>query len=173
MSHLDYDLSVQVAGLIHAHKNQCWRNARIALLHLPGLFLFARYTEGWLVVPDIHEIQIVEHGWMQNGRDRIVDPSVVLLAPKEQSLEYFAGVSVSWFHMREIPLEWPLPLIHLASPRGDGLDHPEYKAAYDAALARAEQLAQESGKLVRTYPKEAQTTVVLDEEGHVIAMLRR
>jgi hypothetical protein len=172
MSVLDYDLSLQVADLIQARKNQCWHNARTALLHLPGLFLFANYTEGWLVVPETHEIQVIEHGWLESVGGRIVDPSIVLLAPKEQPLEYFASLRVSWFQMREIPAQWPLPLAHLASQHDDGLDHPDYKAAYNTALAYAEHLAQEAGKAVRTYPG-GQTMVVLDEEGHVLAILHR
>lgn len=170
MSLLDYELSVKVAGLIHAQKYHCWYNARDALVHLPGLFLFARYVEGWLVEPMEHEVQIIEHGWVEFADGRIVDPSIVLLAGRDQDLHYFSGLLLGWPDVQDIPQDAPLPLARLISHRKDGLGHPDYKAAYETASAHAEGLANASGKLVRVCLRET-TLVVMGKEGTLIITL--
>src|SRR5579859_2888378 len=171
MNHLKYELSVKVANLIQAQKYRCWYNARDALVHLPGMFLCAWYVEGWLVVPKDEEVQVVEHGWIECEDGRIVDPSIVLLEAKEQDMDYFPGLRCGWSQMQEIPQDVCLPLAHLVSHRKDGLGHPEYKTAYDAAVAHAEQLAQVSGKPVQMYPGETFITV-MSEKGAIVIIMK-
>ncbi len=147
---LDYSLSVKVARLIQAEKYCCWYNARDALQQLPGLLPFAAYTEGWLVVPKEREIQVIEHGWISRADGRVVDPSIVLLEKSDQGLTYFPGIHVLWSDVYELS-GIPLPVAHLFSPE-DELGHPDYRAAYNAALAQASQLAEASGKRVKVCP---------------------
>jgi hypothetical protein len=120
------------------------------MTQLPGLFLLASYTEGWLVVPKDHKVQVIEHGWITCLDERIVDPSVVLLEKKVQELSYFPALHVSWPQVQALPEEVPFPLAHLLSPTGHELGDPNYRAAYDKAFA----LAEASGKRVQICPME-------------------
>ncbi len=160
MNRLDYELSVKVASLIKAKEYRCWYNACKAITLLPGMFFFASYTEGWLVVPKEHEIQVIEHGWITRTDRCVVDPSVVLLEEKGQYLAYFPALHFSWSQVQALPEGIPLPLAHLLSPTKDELGDPDYRAAYDAALAHAEQLAGTSGKRVQVCSKEHILAVV-------------
>jgi hypothetical protein len=164
---LDYSLSVKVADLIQAEKYRCWYNACKAMIQLPGLFLFASYTEGWLVVPKEHEVQVIEHGWVTRTDKRVVDPSIVLLEEEDQELTYFPALHFSWFQLQALPENILLPLAHLLSPTQSELGAPDYRAAYDAALAYAEQLANATGKRVQVCPKETMM-VIVTREGTIV-----
>jgi hypothetical protein len=163
---LDYALSVKVANLIEAVEYRCWYNARDAMLQLPGLLLFGGYVEGWLVVPRAHEVQVIEHGWIAFREGRLLDPSIVLVEKEDQHLEYFPGLIFSWQALQEIPPDTTLPLARLMSHRRDGLGHPDYKAAYDAAMARATDLATVAGTSVQVCPR--QTTAIIKTRGGLI-----
>ena len=159
MSDLDYQLSLEVARLIRAQKHRCWYNARDALAQLPALFLLAWYVEGWVVVPTEQEIQVIEHGWVEYRGGRIVDPSIVLLIGEDQHIDSFPGIKLSRLLMQEVPLDLILPLARLVSQSNDGLGHPDYKAAYDATLARAEQFALTLRKPVQVYQRVIRITI--------------
>jgi hypothetical protein len=165
---LDYPLSVKVAELIKAEKYRCWYNARDALQRLPGLLLLANYTEGWLVMPKEEEVQVIEHGWISCANGLVVDPSIVLLEEPDQYLAYFPAIEVPWADAGELS-GMPLPVAHLYAP-GDELGHPDYHAAYHAALAHAQTLALASGKRVEVCPSE-KTLIVMTQEGKIIIRL--
>lgn len=169
MNELDYELSVHVAGLIDAQEYRCWYNACKAIMQLPGLFLFASYTEGWLVVPK-EEIQVIEHGWVSLPWGRIVDPSIVLLEEKGQEMFYFPALHFSWSQVQALPKGVLFPLAHLISPTDHELGDPDYRAAYDRALEYAESLAATSGKRVQICPKETIVTVVT-EQGTIVIIV--
>ncbi len=162
---LDYALSVNVAEVIQAEPYHCWYNARDALQQLPGRFLFSTYTEGWLVLSKQQVIQVIEHGWIRQAHGRVVDPSIILVEKSLSELVYFPGLLVPWSEMHALQ-GVPLPLAHLFSP-GNDLGHPDYRAAYDEALAYAERCASVSGRQVQLCPAQ-QITVACTKEGIII-----
>jgi hypothetical protein len=164
---LDYALSVKVATRIEAVEYRCWYNARDAMLQLPGLLLFAWYVEGWLVLPKAHEVQVIEHGWVAFRDGRLLDPSIVLVEKEDQHLEYFPGIILPWQALQEIPPDTMLPLARLLSHRRDGLGHPDYQAAYDAAMARATDLAAVAGIRVQVCPRQT-TRIIKVRDGLVV-----
>ncbi len=169
MNVLNYDLSVKVAELIHAQKYRCWYNAYDALLQLPGPFFFSRYVEGWLVIPKEHEVLVIEHGWIEHSNGQIVDPSIVLLEERGQRMDYFSGIQLDRSQIQDLQGVL-LPVARLLSPKKDGLGYPDYKAAYDAAMRRAEEFACINDRLVRVCPRET-TIIMLGEDGVVVISL--
>lgn len=109
---------------------------------------------------------MIEHGWIISLDARIVGPSIVLLEEKDQELLYFPALHFSSFEVQALK-GIPLPLAHLLSPTKHELGHPDYRAAYNAALAHAGTIAADSGKRVRVCPSQ-EITVAVTEEGMII-----
>jgi hypothetical protein len=102
---------------------------------------------------------LTQSSYIKTG-GRIVDPSIVLLEEKGQELSYFPALHFSWSQVQALPEEIPLPLAHLLSHTDHELGDPDYRAAYDRALAHAEALAEAAGKRVQICPKETIVAMV-------------
>ena len=135
---LDVALSLATSREIQAVPEQCWYNARQALLDMPNTFFTSTYIEGWVVGVWSSVIRVSEHGWIWTPRTGIVDPSMMLgAAPKR--LVYLPGVQLSWLEIQQ----YRTTRLPLARERGlGGLD---YQEACHKAIARAEVLAWQTG----------------------------
>lgn len=167
---LDYSQSKEIAQLINAQEYQCWYNACAAITSLPERLVSASYTEGWLVLPQERDIQLIEHSWISCLQERVIDPSIVLLEKSGQQLTYFPALHIQGELVEAIPPGTFLPLAHHLSPTGDTLGYPPYRAAYDAALAYAEQEAQRSGKRVSICPSET-VICIKTKKGRITVIL--
>lgn len=88
---LDRDRSADAALAVGAQVQQCWRNALMALLIVPG-FDGWFYVEG-VAVPDETHVP-VEHGWIESPDGQtVIDPTLVLFL--NQPIAYYAGVRYS------------------------------------------------------------------------------
>jgi hypothetical protein len=133
---LDYGLSALVARLTGARSHHCWKNAWQALIELPHLFLEGRYVEGWAVYERGNQVCVLEHGWdaLPAGRG-IVDPSIVLLVGMRHPVAYFPGLAYTWTETLAFGGQ-PLPRALETSGGDDGL-HPDYRRAFEQAMAYA------------------------------------
>ena len=141
LTRLAYDISLVVALSTGAVPNYCYANAwhvSQALTEWPDLLL----VEGWLVLEQATEVAVIEHCWCEHG-SLVVDPSLVLLIPQRLASQalYFAGVRRDRAELQTLACR-DLPYVRLSGNYGpDGLEHTEYRAAYDAASNQATQLA--------------------------------
>lgn len=140
---LDLPRSLQAALAIHARPNHCFFNAWHTLILLPDLFRpHGRLIEGWCVIEDEQQVVLNEHGWCEFADGTIVDPSLILLVPPDSAVWYFPGVRRSWEETEALEGEL-FPQVRFDGQHGtDGLAHPAYRAAYEAARTKALALAQ-------------------------------
>lgn len=139
----DYDLSAMVATIIGAEPLRCWRNASLAVYHLPNLFASGTYIEGWIVVPRKKVVVIIEHGWSKIPDLGIVDPSIVLTEQRSQRIFYFPGYVLSRSQLCDLLSGSTLPLVCHTSYGDDGMKHKGYQDAYRQAWQHARDLAKE------------------------------
>jgi hypothetical protein len=135
---VELDLSRKVAEVIHAQPCQCAMNSWRALIHFPDLFQQGgQLIEGWFVIETADCITLNQHMWCELANGRIVDPSVLLLVPPTTPVYYFAGLARSWEQARALEGQW-FPHVCFDGTHGsDGLGHPGYKAAREAARRKA------------------------------------
>jgi hypothetical protein len=145
--YLDESTSQQAAFLIGADTNGCFDNALdLFLKYFPDVFFpGGKFVEGWYVIDLEDEVVVNEHGWCELPDGRIIDPTVVILLPPEQQVYYFPGVERTWQEMQAIVQQkkeiW-FPYVRCVGTYGaDGLEHPAYKAAYEAATRKVFELA--------------------------------
>lgn len=141
--HLASHLSRQAITRIRAVPHHCYENAWRTMLAFPQWLRNGAFIEGWFVIEDEDEIVLNEHGWCELASGSIVDPSVLLLVDDATSVSYFPGVHRSWSEVRSLvkALE-NFPYVRYGGNYGsDGLAHPRYKRAYDAAMKKVEALA--------------------------------
>ncbi len=131
---LRVDLSRQLAAAIGAQPFQCALNAWRALIEFPALFRSGgRLVEGWFVVESDDRVVMNEHVWCELADGSIVDPSVLLLVPATTPVWYFAGLTRSWEEAETLEGEY-FPHVRFDGRHGpDGLGHPGYRAAREAA----------------------------------------
>lgn len=140
--------SLQALQRIHAVPNCCFDNAWKTFRSFPDTFRHGRFVEGWIVFDMEHEVVLNEHGWCELADGRIVDPSILLLVDPEQPVYYFLGVTRSWEDIEALLREDEgkdilLPHVRFDGKYGaDGLGHPSYRAAHEAARHKVLQLAQ-------------------------------
>ncbi|GHO82289.1 hypothetical protein [Dictyobacter formicarum] len=143
------DLSLLFARAMRANPNTCFDNVIDMMVHyLPEAFSAAgKLVEGWYVVDLEDEVVLNEHGWYTLPDGRILDPTVVILVPPERPVYYFAGVERTYQEVKTILQQkeaW-FPYIRCVGTYGDdGLGHPDYAAAYEAARKKALALAHAS-----------------------------
>jgi hypothetical protein len=152
---LDLQRSLDTSRQIQAVPEQCWYNARQALLEMPHAFFTATYIEGWVVGVWSHAIRVSEHGWIWTPRDGIVDPSIVL-GSVPRRLQYVPGIRLSWLDLQHYQTT-RLPLAREGWP-----DQLSYQEACQKALERAEALAWETGLPMLIEPGGARTIRVVD-----------
>jgi hypothetical protein len=136
--------SLKAAITIGADPNTCFDNTwRMFIRYFPGIFkTHGTFIEGWWVIdlPDL--VVLNEHGWAELSDGTIVDPTVVLLLDPDIPVYYFPGVARNWQEVDTIVREeqW-FPYVRFGAYGEDGLGHPAYKAAHDAALQKLLSLA--------------------------------
>jgi hypothetical protein len=137
---LDIETSLFVAASIAAEPNACWGNAWDALVDFPDFFLGGAYIEGWLVIETETEIHIIEHGWCHMADRCVVDPTIVFLAGDWRTACYFAGYRLSSCQVAQIATgrTIPLPVVRNSGYRENGLEHADYRCAYEAARKEAD-----------------------------------
>lgn len=81
-------LSQQVASLIGARQNCCYRNSMLAILTTPLLATFF-YVEGWIILAEWP----IEHGWLMGPAGEIIDPTLALFGQRFALARYFSGAS--------------------------------------------------------------------------------
>ncbi len=140
---LAYEASFALALATGAVANYCYANSWHAFEALadpdwPDVFL----VEGWLVLEQTSQVTLIEHCWCERS-GLILDPSLVLLVPQRASAQahYFAGVRRERAELQTLACR-DLPYVRSSGHYGpDGLEHADYRAAYDAAYGQATQLA--------------------------------
>ncbi|GCE09214.1 hypothetical protein [Dictyobacter aurantiacus] len=164
------DLSLLFARAMRANPNTCFSNVIDMMVHyLPEAFSAAgKLVEGWYVVDLEDEVVINEHGWYALPDGQILDPTVVILVPPDRSVYYFSGVERTYQEVNMILQQkeaW-FPYVRCVGTYGeDGLGHPDYAAAYEAARKKALALAHAS-----TPPKHMTFLTAQDLEGPQEAM---
>ncbi|BCL79555.1 hypothetical protein ccbrp13_20200 [Ktedonobacteria bacterium brp13] len=142
--YLAYDVSFSVAHTIGAEPNTCFDNILDLFQFFPDVFASHTFVEGWYVVDLEDEVVINEHGWVEMPDGKILDPTVVILLPPERPVYYFPGIERSCQEVKEITLQkdFYFPYVRYVGTYGeDGLGHPTYKAAYEAATRKVFDLA--------------------------------
>ncbi len=152
---LDLRRSLEASHQIQAIPEQCWYNARQAMLEMPHPFLTATYIEGWVVGVWSNAIRVSEHGWIWTPRTGIVDPSIVLgSVPKR--LRYVPGICLSWLELQ------PYQTARLPLARDGWPDQLPYQEACRIALEHAEALAWETGLPILIEPGGARSIRLVD-----------
>jgi hypothetical protein len=165
---IHYALSVLVAASIGAEPLRCWRNAVLAMLEFPGLFASGAYVEGWIVVPREQGITIIEHGWCTSPEAGIVDPSIVLIEDRDQSVIYFPGFELSGERLSQRIAGKTVPLVCNSRYGRDGMRHQGYKQSYEKARQYARNLARE-----RHLPRTAITVNTRDSKRGLTIITQR
>lgn len=153
-------LSRQIAAAIHAQPFRCALNAWRTLIEFPELFRQdGRLVEGWFVIEEDERVTLNEHVWCELANGQIVDPSVLLLVPETTPVFYFPGLTRDYAETEALEGEI-FPHVRFDGLHGaDGLGHPGYKAAREAARRKAYALA-----LARKPPKALQFLTARDME---------
>lgn len=140
---LSLKLSVRALLQIAARPNHCFDNAWQTFLSSPEAFRHGRFVEGWIIFDLEHEVVLNEHGWCELQDGTIVDPSILFLVDSDQPVYYFPGVTRDWQEVQRLVQEQhTFPYVRFDGKHGkDGLGHPIYKAAREAALRKVDQLA--------------------------------
>jgi hypothetical protein len=134
-------LSLAIAKALKTTPHLCYMNALHTLMTLRG-FPQLHYVEGWLLLQNAHQVVLVEHGWCEYGEQRVLDPTLAL-EPKtcDAIAGYFEGVVYTREEMVRLACQF-LPAVRTTGHFGaDGLKHPGYRAAYQAAYGYACHLA--------------------------------
>lgn len=142
-SSFSYEASLALALLTGVRPNFCYANVW-HLFHEPEVFgktLSESFlVEGWLVWEQAAVVAVIEHCWCES-QGVLLDPSIVLLASRSQSLFYFPGIRRAQAEIEQVACE-ALPLVRSQGCYGiDGLEHADYQAAYQAAYGQAQRLA--------------------------------
>lgn len=135
----EYVLSLMVALHTGARFGYCYQNAYPAFFAFPALFgPHGHFVEGWTVFEDRGNVVLMEHGWLMSD-DRIVDPTLVLVIDAGEPVYYFPGVLRGRAELEALENEL-FPHVRFSDFGADGMGHPAYRAAYEAARAKASSL---------------------------------
>lgn len=141
---LAFARSLSLALAIGAEPNTCFDNVLRMFKDFPEIVAEGRMVEGWYVVDLDDEVVVNEHGWCELADGRIIDPTVVLLLSPSQPVYYFPGVQRSWQEVHDLVQKDDVffPYVRCEGTYGeDGLQHPVYRAAHEAARQKAFSLA--------------------------------
>ncbi len=152
----DYAFSLMLSLHIGARWGHCYENAYPAFFAFPQLFEpHGRFVEGWVVIEDQDNLVLMEHGWLGSG-EHIIDPTIVLGVEPGQPVYYFPGVLRARAELEALENEF-FPHVHFSDYGADGMSHPDYRAAYEAARQKASSLLTGGKNLVEVKAK-VQTT---------------
>lgn len=142
---LDYGRSMLYGMQTGAQWGHCYENIYPVFFAFPAVFYpHGHFIEGWIVFEDQRNIILMEHGWLVSG-EFIIDPTIVLGTNPTQTIRYYPGVTRSWEELDALENEM-FPHVRFSDYGEDGMGHPGYKAAYDAALEKAQAIRAVSGK---------------------------
>jgi len=154
LSENDYALSLMIALSIRAQFGYCYRNAYPAFFAFPQLFEpRGQFVEGWIVFEDQGRVVLMEHGWLVSNRRHLVDPTIVLALDNGQPLYYFPGVVRSWQETDALNNEL-FPHVRFSDYGTDGMGHPGYRAAYEAARHQAHSMLTPAKKFIEVRASE-------------------
>lgn len=147
LSEDDYTLSLLLSMQTGAIWGHCYENAYPLFFAIPTLFEpHGLFVEGWVVFEDASRVVLMEHGWLMSG-EHIVDPTMVLTVDFGQPVYYFPGVFRARAELEALENEF-FPHVHFSGYGDDGMKHPGYRAAYDAAQQKARSRLSEGKTLV-------------------------
>jgi hypothetical protein len=98
-----------------------------------GLFI-----EGWITFEDSLHVVMMEHGWLASSTT-IIDPTIVLATNPTQTIHYYPGVARTWQELDALNNEM-FPHVRFSNYGDDGMGHPNYRAAMEAAIQKAQDL---------------------------------
>lgn len=160
---LDYARSLLVALQTGAQWGHCYQSAYPAFFAFPGLFYpHGTFVEGWVVFKGDHRVVLMEHGWLVSGV-RIIDPTIVLGLSPDQPVFYFSGVVRSWEETDALENQL-FPHVRFSGYGEDGMGHPGYKAAYEAARRKATEMAIPGKELVEVRATDVSRLMNREEE---------
>lgn len=138
----DYIRSLLIAFEMGTVWGRCYQNAYPTFFAYPTLFdPDGLFVEGWIVYEDSHRIILMEHGWLVSGK-RIVDPTIVHGIEFGQPVHYVPGVCRARPELEALENEF-FPHVRFENYGDDGMGHPDYRAAYEAAHTLAQSLLTE------------------------------
>ena len=160
------ELSRMVATATGARSNHGAANAWRALLTFPELFREdGHLVEGWFVIEEEDQITLVEHVWCELADGRIVDPSVLLLVSESIPVFYFSGLTRTFEETESLEGEL-FPHVGFDGIHGeDGLGHPAYKKARDAAMSLLRKRLKER-KIVQGWELDQACREVINKAGY-------
>lgn len=142
---LEYGRSMLFAMQTSAQWGHCYVNSYPVFFAFPKLFYpDGRFIEGWIVFEDRSNVILMEHGWLVSERT-IIDPTIVLATDPTQTIHYYPGVVRSWEELEGLENEM-FPYVRFSNYGEDGMEHPDYKMAYEAAAQKAHEIIATSSK---------------------------
>lgn len=143
----DYALSLLIALQTGARWGHCYENIYPAFFAVPQLFEpHGLFVEGWIAFAYQDNVVLFEHGWLTSG-SRIVDPTIVLAVEPGEPVYYFPGVLRGRAELEALENEF-FPHVRHCDYGDDGMAHPAYRAAYEAAQQKAMALLSEGRSLL-------------------------
>jgi hypothetical protein len=76
----------------------------------------------------------MEHGWLVSGA-QLIDPTLVLSLVPDRAVFFYPGVIPSWSETDGLENEL-FPHVRFSGFGEDGMGHPGYRSAYEAAWQR-------------------------------------
>ncbi len=140
----DYGLSWLVALQTGSVWGHCYENSYASFFAFPALFdPSGRLIEGWMVFEEPDRVVLMEHGWLAGG-SHIIDPTIVFAVNPGQPVYYFPGVERGRSELERLENQF-FPHVRFCDYGADGMGHPGYRAAFNAAHQKARLLCS-SGK---------------------------
>ena len=147
LSENDYVLSALIAAQLRTRPHHCYENAYPTFFAVPQLFEpYGLFIEGWIVFIHQDAVVLMEHGYLMSGT-HLIDPTIVLEVDFDEPLYYFPGVIREREELEKLENEF-FPHVRFEEYGDDGMAHPAYRAAYEAARQKALSLAT-GGKTVK------------------------
>ncbi len=130
-----------------ARWGHCYENAYPMFFAIPALFEpHGLFIEGWITFVSADQIVVMEHGWCVSTQGQIIDPTIVLAVAPGQPVFSFPGVLRGKAELERLENEL-FPHVRFSEYGDDGMLHPDYRAAYQAAHQQARSLMM-AGKTV-------------------------
>jgi hypothetical protein len=141
-----YEASRIVAHASRAQWGHCYESAFRAFFRFPkNFFPSGTFIEGWAVFETDDDVVLLEHGWLVSNTGDLIDPTMVLVLDHDDPITHFPGVARGWTEMECLEHEW-FPHVQFETYGSDGMGHPAYKAAYEAACRHAQARVERTGK---------------------------
>jgi len=162
LSENDYALSALIAAQVGTRPHHCYENAYPTFFAFPQLFEpHGLFIEGWIVFVHQDAVVLMEHGYLMSGA-HIIDPTIVLEVEFDEPLYYFPGVIRDRDGLEKLENEF-FPHVRFEEYGDDGMAHPAYRLAYEAALRKATSLATK-GKTVKEVRARGLTQAEIQDE---------